>query len=46
MLNASEPGSISDSFYDPTRPTKIIVHGFIDTGYVPWTKVFKRQQTP
>jgi len=36
FLNLSQPLSITTSPFRGTRPTKIIIHGFIDTGFVPW----------
>jgi len=41
FLNLSQPLTVSSSPFDGTRPTKIIIHGFIDTGFVPWISVRK-----
>lgn len=38
FLNASESDSIAESNFDPGKETKVIIHGFIDTGFVPWIK--------
>lgn len=35
-LNVSQPASISKSTFDGSKPTKMIIHGFLDTGFVPW----------
>ncbi|XP_059098768.1 pancreatic lipase-related protein 2-like isoform X1 [Tigriopus californicus] len=37
-LNISDHSSISEAGFDPSKPTKVIIHGFIDTGHVPWVK--------
>ena len=39
FLNLSQPLTILSSPFEGTRPTKIIIHGFIDTGFVPWISV-------
>ena len=39
FLNLSQPLSITTSPFRGNRPTKIIIHGFIDTGFVPWISV-------
>merc|ERR1712079_173739 len=36
LLNASPPKTISRSTFNGSNPTILIVHGFIDTGFVPW----------
>jgi hypothetical protein len=38
-LNVSEPSTFVMSTFNETKATKIILHGFIDTGYVPWVAV-------
>ena len=45
FLNLSQPLSITTSPFKGTRPTKIIIHGFIDTGFVPWISVSGRSKT-
>ena len=44
FLNLSQPLSITTSPFKGTRPTKIIIHGFIDTGFVPWISVSGRSK--
>ena len=39
FLNLSQPLTITTSTFKGSRPTKIIIHGFIDTGFVPWIEV-------
>jgi len=36
LLNASHPNTILRSTFNGSNPTILIVHGFIDTGFVPW----------
>ena len=42
FLNTSQPSSIYQSAYDGSRKTVLIVHGFIDTGFVHWVRVSGR----
>lgn len=41
FLNLSQPHTILSSPFEGSRATKIIIHGFIDTGFVPWISVKK-----
>ena len=38
VLNASQPEGMSETSFNSSRPTKIIVHGFIDNGFVQWVQ--------
>ena len=42
FLNTSQPSTIYQSAYDGSRKTVLIVHGFIDTGFVHWVRVSGR----
>ena len=36
FINASSPAGFIHSPFDPNKDTKLIIHGFIDTGFKPW----------
>jgi len=38
FLNVTIPQTISRSDFDGNKPTIFLVHGFIDTGFVPWVE--------
>ncbi|XP_071119067.1 pancreatic triacylglycerol lipase-like [Haliotis cracherodii] len=40
-LSAGSAKSVSSSHFDPRKPTKMITHGFIDTGKEPWLHTMK-----
>ena len=42
FLNTSQPSTIYQSAFDGSRKTVLIVHGFIDTGFVHWVRVSGR----
>ena len=37
-MNATQPDAMAATTFNSTRPTKIVVHGFIDTGFVQWVQ--------
>ena len=39
IVKISDKKDFEDSGFDGTKPTKIIIHGFIDTGFETWVKV-------
>lgn len=39
MLNANDINSVKHSYFDWHRPTKFIIHGFLENGFVTWMKV-------
>ena len=43
-LNVSDPDTILMSAFNASRLTKVIIHGFIDTGFVPWVTVREDKQ--
>ncbi|XP_071118191.1 pancreatic lipase-related protein 2-like [Haliotis cracherodii] len=42
-LSVSDPASFSKSHYDPTHPTKFIVHGFTHNGHKQWIQNMKTE---
>ncbi|XP_046392749.1 pancreatic lipase-related protein 2-like isoform X2 [Ischnura elegans] len=43
VLSAHNDQSIRKSHFDPTKPTKVIIHGFIDTPLSSWVKELRRE---
>jgi pancreatic triacylglycerol lipase len=39
ILVADNNSTITNSMFDPARETKVIIHGFIDNGRLPWVMV-------
>lgn len=39
MLSAQKNWTIDNSYFDPRKETKVIIHGFIDTPLSTWVKV-------
>jgi len=35
----TSPEAVAKTRFNASRPTKVIIHGFIDSGFVPWVKV-------
>lgn len=40
MIVAHDPTTVEASTFDPSKPTKFIIHGFIDTGNSYWLPLF------
>uniref|UniRef100_A0AAU7YU80 TGL n=1 Tax=Eriocheir sinensis TaxID=95602 RepID=A0AAU7YU80_ERISI len=38
VISADDPSTIDATTFDPSKPTKIVTHGFIDTGYLKWLR--------
>ncbi|XP_071443298.1 pancreatic lipase-related protein 2-like [Hetaerina americana] len=43
VLSAHNDQSIRKSHFEPTKPTKVIIHGFIDTPLSSWVKELRRE---
>ncbi|KAG8228722.1 hypothetical protein J437_LFUL009404 [Ladona fulva] len=43
VLSAHNDQSIRKSHFDPAKPTKVIIHGFIDTPLSSWVKEMRRE---
>ncbi len=39
FLTVTSPEAVAKTRFNASRPTKVIIHGFIDSGFVPWVKV-------
>ena len=39
FLNANNFASLKNSYFSSARPTKVVVHGFLQTGFVSWMGV-------
>ena len=39
FLTTTSVAAVAKTSFNATRPTKVIIHGFIDSGFVPWVKV-------
>ena len=35
----SDRASLDATTFDPSKPVKFILHGFVDTGYLRWLRV-------